>query len=409
MFVVFSEEPRHGLTFEKTVKELTPGFVVIALVVAINAYLSLHGMYEQFEWTDGDKLLQNARNVKPVLPVSIVSIDEEAYRDLFHSQSPLAAAPLVDIVQSICAFHPRRVGVDIFTGEWQPDEQIKAMKRIRTLSAGCNIVWIRDATYVSRGIEGTPFFRLGAVLGTGEPARGVCSALPVFVPDRDGVVRHIQKDPLTETAHGVSPYETFNKALATGECGFVVNQSDNREPVKIRFTGNNQLRIVNAKLVLEEAKESRSEFGRALGLTDSVVILGGFYRAARDQYATPIGELTGTQIIANAVSGTPISGVWWPILSFLELVTDLVLYWLLWWTRLRSFWSTIVSILVGVLLAFYISWRAFSYGGFFIGVFGSLAGIALGTVADLIFDSLKEWWANFEEPENQAAEQAQEG
>src|SRR5205823_3332390 len=87
-------------------------------------------------------------------------------------------------------------------------------------------------------------------------------------------------------------------------------------------------------------------------LQNQLVVLGGTYRAGRDQYATPIGVLDGVQILAQATeaeigdTGIPSTGSW---LGVLEVLGGLALIFVYQHFRLRT--ALIVSLILLPLLS----------------------------------------------------------
>jgi hypothetical protein len=87
--------------------------------------------------------------------------------------------------------------------------------------------------------------------------------------------------------------------------------------------------LMNARSVLEYAKKPGWPDGV---LRDKIVILGGRYRAGRDQYATPLGIIDGVEIVAQATqaeiddTGIPHTGPWLGVLEMLAGLIVIALY-----------------------------------------------------------------------------------
>jgi CHASE2 domain-containing sensor protein len=380
------------------------GVAVVILATVINGICHRLGMFEKWEWTDSDKLLRNASTESPSTRVVLILISDDDYRsELFHNQSPLPAAPILDLVSAVCRFHPKAVGVDILTGEWSPNEMERAKRRFVDLTASnCHVIWIRDAEENSHSAaeesQDNSYFRLGRVVGNDGPPHGVCTALPVFVPDSDGIIRRytnqVAASPPGEVRLG--QYVTLPRALTSpGDCGFL-NSSDQSSATsqKIRFTGNSQMLRLPARQVIDTLDESFGSFRDQLQsrVRDSIVIVGGSYRYARDRYLTPIGPLLGAEIIGDAVQtvNDPIRDVSLLRLLAVEFGVEVLLLALVTVLNLRLPWALALSGLFAILAAFGISWFLFHYAGYFLGVFGATVGVVLGTLGEVVYEPIRE-------------------
>src|SRR5262249_17674768 len=93
-----------------------------------------------------------------------------------------------------------------------------------------------------------------------------------------------------------------------------------------------------------------------------VVLVGGEYSAARDEYVTPIGPMYGVELMGQSVeselAGDTIGGLprWW--MGVLPLVSVLLLVWLYHRFRLRQ--AILAAMLLVPLLALVSSYLVFS-------------------------------------------------
>ena len=68
----------------------------------------------------------------------LVVIDEDDYRSVFKSQSPLAAQGIFNIIQAILKGNPKVVGVDLDTSQWVLREDIpRGAGSMTVKSRGC--------------------------------------------------------------------------------------------------------------------------------------------------------------------------------------------------------------------------------------------------------------------------------
>jgi hypothetical protein len=369
---------------------IVPGLVTVLIVILVNGVGHMFGSYEKFELADSDLLDRFETTERSRAKVSVVLIKESTYRDRFNNRSPLTADPLLRIVEAVCSFNPRAVGVDIFTGEWDARDKPDALRRVSAL-AQCPIVWVRDTSEQNEAEPGESYV-LGSVLGDAGPSKHDCAAAPVTQPDVDGVVRRYRTTiPAVGAGAGgvVAPYYTLIGALTGApplHCGAggVIGQKDQR----IRFSAEQKISRINAELVVNP--DSTSNVAVRQVLNQAIVIIGGAYRSARDQYLTPIGPRYGAEIQAIAIAADPIKEVRLPVLLSVEFAVDITILALMVWSNLRYPWALLVTLLANTVWAFVISWILFNYQGYFLSVFGALAGALLGIVAEVVSDPLRE-------------------
>jgi CHASE2 domain-containing sensor protein len=241
--------------------------------------------------------------------VRIVAIDDEDYADLFASQSPLDVAALTKLLAAVAAGRPAMVVVDIDTSG----------NSFRALSAPSDlrIVWaMSDA-----GRKDGKFVALEPLGGT-TLKRAWSKGLAEVPNDENGLVRGYQRVFSTDRGAIASlPLATADAYRATRFPGTLPTTTKHDRRLDFRYV----FYPLNARAVLAYAKQPGWPQGV---LRDTIVIVGGRYRAGRDQYATPVGVRDGVEIVAQAaqaeIDGTaiPESGPW---LGVIEIVAGLLL------------------------------------------------------------------------------------
>ena len=389
--------------------------LVIVLVSLINATLQDRGLYDAWEWTDFDALQRASATFKPT-DMKVVLIGEDEYRDLFNSTSPLKPEVVARLVKAICDFHPRVVAIDLLTERWSETDR-QMLEEVRR--SNCPVIWAHDSIDVrsSTASEGLAAQRLGLVLGQEITPDWTCSALPIVVAGSDGVVRQYSESyPIRNEAAGAHA-DRFEPTLpaalhAAWNRGPKQCVGQQHEPTqeftleKIRFTHHRGIYKLPAAMVLGAAPSGgHPEFFPIVNanLRDKAVVLGAGYRHARDTHPTPVGALTGAEVLANAALtvADPIPEIK-PRVSFvLDVSIGIGLFFLVHAMGLRSALTVLVSAVAAGLAAFGISWMFFKYLGFFLGVFASLGGIVIGSVVDLTWehlgDDFKDWWTRLRE------------
>ena len=246
--------------------------------------------------------------------------------------------------------------------------------------------------------------------------------MPILETDADGVVRGYRTHALarnTGSGEGdLAPYATLvwsTKSADAGpiRCGFdeggtsgdAVDRNAVDRVKKIRFVADENLRRLPAGQVIAAARDREGPIFQSLQqqeiLKGKRVIVGGVYRHARDQYATPIGILYGAEILAHAIEtegGNEIHEV-----GALGVRVG------------RARWNhpadggevfaaaaPVGNARVAVATAAAAGltcWLLLNYYGYFLGVFGSLCGAVLGAVLGAVWEPLSAdwnaWWSEF--------------
>jgi CHASE2 domain-containing sensor protein len=243
--------------------------------------------------------------------IVVVEIDETDYDSLFGARSPLAPDVVQAIIDAVLASGPRAIGVDLETSH----ESYEAMV---LPSDGPPIVWARevepcelletsshDSASCHHGmLAPRPF--LG---GHEEGHRFGLATLPF---DHGGTIRRYQR--VVETTGG--PMPTFAWALREVSGGEPAGAADTGLR-GITFRPGEPLRVP-ARTVLSWAADSIA--GATSGiLHDRIVLVGGTYRAARDEYHTPLGAMPGVDILAQVLE-TELEGGGTPTPSTLRLL-----------------------------------------------------------------------------------------
>jgi CHASE2 domain-containing sensor protein len=250
-------------------------------------FLVLVLLSQQHIWEVRDFALDLQAQISHTLParsrqVTIVSIGEKDYRELFQDSSPLDDARLRQLLEQILRGNPAVLGVDIRTDD-------KKFASLRTLSGMDKVVWARAAnTALHDAIEP------GGVLGGGQ--HKVLSGLAVFPDDsEDSATRRYQRR--VKTSEGA--LDTFLWAIVQKFQAAPVKAADNsRENFSlwdIRYTDAPARPERSASQILAPGFEWKDS------IKGEIVLLGGRYDAS-DRHKTPYeGEMDGVDVLANAI------------------------------------------------------------------------------------------------------------
>jgi len=224
--------------------------------------------------------------------VVLVSIDDRDYAELFNSRSPLAPEVLAQLIAAIAGGRPKAIGIDLDTSD--------ASYRSLVLPGDVPpIIWARDAL-VDQGIA-QPL----PVLGGRETA--VLSGVALMPIDGDGLVRWYERRFRTASDMRRTRVDSFAWLVAKLSDPAVQRREDDHNELRLSFYSNpRRFDKISAANVLQAADgEGWASRGP---LRDKVVLLGGMYRAARDQYATPIGPMSGVELNAQVVESELVGG-----------------------------------------------------------------------------------------------------
>jgi hypothetical protein len=202
--------------------EFRRGFLLLAVVLLTNGVVEILGGYERLEWGDLDRN-QNAAYPTEAGDLALLLIDNDDFMTHFKGTSPLSKEQLTDLVIQLCHAHPRIVLVDIATDSWPPEYFAESVKPELDKLDDCHVVWVWEgsaAKETTDGSEPSSHAVLGKVLGRSEPPDGVCTAVPEFPRDGDGVIRRYRPWVLAtqESQLSADPrrYWTVVSALASG-------------------------------------------------------------------------------------------------------------------------------------------------------------------------------------------------
>jgi CHASE2 domain-containing sensor protein len=312
--------------------------------------------------------------------VAIVFINDEDYRDrqLFNGHSPLNPKRLARLIDAIAAGDPAVIGVDVDTSAPEFREEFPVGRRAP------RIVWEREVRHLPASASEKKKPEPQDVLGGKtdlDPTRNTLG-LPLLIEDgEDGVTRRYRR--LIPTTGGDLP--SFPWAVAQAfwketDARRAV-PSESTEELVIRYSGdrNGSHRVkLTALKTLEMAKywPSGSPFQK------KVVLLGGSY-SDQDEHDTPLGRLTGVEVLANVIEteldhggGRKPAGT--AVVLILQLFESVVLILVFHALRLRwALATSLAAIPILAILCSLIASRTLSQVGYFLPLLLGLAAFEL--------------------------------
>ena len=325
--------------------------VIVALVI-LTWIFGHSGVLHRIERVVSDAEIRINR-VPADSPVVIVDIDDEDYRDLFRSTSPLNPIQLEQLISDIAKGQPSVIGIDIDTS----DERFAAQFALEDL--GPQIVWEREIRDIpEQGTESEqlePLDILGGQKNINPSTNS--SGLPLLIDDsEDKVTRRYRRS--ISTRRGMLPSLPYAiaKAYLQNEPNRLSKLQDSQKDLLIRYSGrregSHQLHFSARKLT-----ELSKHWPEASPIRGKIVLLGGSY-LGQDQHETPIGQLAGLEVMANVVETELAGGGEQPpssaVVFLLELFEAFVLILLFHALRFRLalIWCVLLIPVMAILCSF---------------------------------------------------------
>ena len=307
-------------------------------------------------------------------PVVVVDIDDEDYRELFRSTSPLDPRQLEKLLSNIAKGQPSVIAIDIDTsdarfatqftlGNWSPQ-----------------LVWERELRNVPQeGTEGEQLQPLD-ILGGQKDINPVTnsSGLPLLIDDsEDKVTRRYRRSIFTQKGLMPSFPSAIAKAYIRNYPEKLGKLEDSQQDLLIRYSGN-QEGSQRLHFSARKINELSNNWPEASPIHDKIVLLGGSY-LGQDRHETPIGQLTGLEVMANVVETELAGGGEKPpssaVLLLLELFEAFVL--ILLFHALRFRLALLWSILLIPVMAMFCSFLTYRNGGLFVQFVFVLLGLLI--------------------------------
>lgn len=368
--------------------ELQRGIGIVIAVALLNAAFDEAGLYRGFEQLEIDKSLRLFSS-STSRDIAVVVIDDYDYHfpKTFNATSPLNPDAVKEIIKAILQLKPKAIAVDLDRREPMGFENLDENPDKVPIVQAVGPELLRAPTMTS-----TLHLSPEEVLAL--PAQ---CGVPLFFAENDGVVRTQRKRFLVEpavTKREVLPSLPFSLISSTGESKSCTRAGNKAEVVAekdsyIRFTGGNHIfECYRASAVV---KYSSQAFGRdsycqntrrpddSKGIEGKIVILGGTFKEARDSYTTPLGQLSGVEILAHATQTLIDGDETWKASPTVAFVLDVLLGILAvgFVILLQRPWNAIVSLALPVLLAILANYLLLTFSSTFASMAGTFAGIPL--------------------------------
>jgi CHASE2 domain-containing sensor protein len=202
-------------------------------------------------------------------------------------------------VNDIAKGRPSVIGVDIDTSSPSFGQGSN------TMECNCSVVWEQEVDQIPTSVGADTKMRRVPILGgrTDTGNAHTASGIPILIDDpEDGDTRRYQRYFPTESAL----YPSFSSAISiayssqTGKPLIPALTSPSQDEYLIRFSGDQEgshrIRMTASKL----RELSQSWTSAASPIKDRIVLLGGSY-LGQDLHETPLGKITGVEVLANVI------------------------------------------------------------------------------------------------------------
>lgn len=346
----------------RLLRRLLRALPVVAALVLLTWIFSHSGVLHRVERvvSDAQVRLNRAPSDSSVV---VVDIDDLDYRNLFGSTSPLDPRQLAILLSDIAKGQPSVIGIDIDTSD------ARFATEFTLADSGPQLVWERELRGLPQeGTDGEQLQPLDILGGQKDinPARN-SSGLPLLIDDsEDKVTRRYRRS--ISTQKGLLPSLPFAiaKAYRRNDPKRLGKLADSQQDLLIRYSGNpegsHRLHFSARRII-----ELSNNWPEASPIRGKIALLGGSY-LEQDRHETPIGQLTGLEVMANVVETELAGGGEKPpssmILLLLELFEAFVL--ILLFHALRFRLALLWSILLIPLMAIFCSFLAYRNGSHFV-------------------------------------------
>lgn len=368
------ESPEHKGTWREFVPHLLSALLIIIPLMIITDYMERHHFFVGFETAQLDTLLR-AHSRKMSHEIVLVEISKDDYHDpnMFHGRSPLDALTVIDLVAAVKKYHPSVIGVDLETTDWKqvcdPSEKTPPYAydagRCKKLKTKLNdlleetkrlppstkqapeIVWAVVPTTTDVPLELSPVLG-GIPLAANLPP--VAQGIPQFPMDGDGAVRWYESR-VEVVRQGDSCPGYLEAQPSEGKCYMptfaraIVDKyphpprsdaASNKDPDEhkiFNFYGDRyRFPRIDALNFLAKAENPEIESKRAELLEGRIVLIGGAFREARDEYFTPLGPMQGVELNALAIQSDLSAGgiheLQWVVGTGIDFAAACLIVWL---------------------------------------------------------------------------------
>jgi CHASE2 domain-containing sensor protein len=268
-------------------KNLVQGVVIflISLFFSLAIGESIFGKLLA-QWTLDRFIRSDTRTIED--QIVLIDITEEDYNQIFSRRRPLDPATIIELVHAAYVAGAKLIAVDISTADW-PEESEKLISRVPPKAA---VVWARSF-YLDHQSQ-KPNRRLERLLGDVGTSTSECYGVPALGQEA-GIVRYFYSG----LKIGIWQPSFINQIVHRSEHGSCLPPSDRDEERRI-INFSAQIRTESASTLLAQSRQK--DWGRRPEYEDKILILGGSFHSGSDTSVTPVGAMSGLEIVGQALS-----------------------------------------------------------------------------------------------------------
>lgn len=276
-------------------RRLLRGLVFMLLAGCFTLVLNRAGLLNQLETTFLD--VQMRLDVPDEeSQVVILDITQKDFENVFLGQTrPLHPDALRTLINAVAKGRPCVIAVDV-------DTHFAQFKDFNVSDEWPPIIWSREIAELPADVNQKPVPL--DVLGGQNPALNEKSGIPLLIEDAGSRTarRYVR---VIDTTLGRQPSFAWAvyKERQGRDCGGVSlpRQEEGTEPLSIRYSrgreGVGRTRLTASDAI---AYAGDADWPKSGLLRNKIVIIGGSY-LGEDRHDTPLGELTGAEVMANVV------------------------------------------------------------------------------------------------------------
>jgi hypothetical protein len=368
-------------------KRLLKAIFFILLAGLFTFVLNRAGLLSQLETTflDAQMRLDVPDEESQVI---IVDITQSDFEQIFQGQTrPLKPDALRTLIRAVAKGRPCVIGIDI-------DTHFAQFKNFTLSDDWPPIIWAREVAELPADVNQKPAPL--DVLGGQSPALNEKSGIALLIDDAVSKTtrRYVR---LIETTVGKQPsfaWAVYRERQRQDCSGVRLPPLDESAgPLLIRYSrgiegiGRTRLTASNVISFAEDANWPNNEL-----VKDKIVLIGGSY-LDEDKHDTPIGRMTGVEVMANVVESELRGGGIEPpnnlTVGLLLIFDGLLLIALFQMLPLRKalLFSLPIIIILSLACSF-LSYRSFSRWAFFAPM---MVGVLLAELLDMAKDVYKDW------------------
>jgi CHASE2 domain-containing sensor protein len=300
--------------------------------------------------------------------IAIVEIDDQDYKSLFHNTSPLAPEKVAVLINAIDAGGAAVIGVDIDTSEWTREQLGKVKTHVP-------VVWAKQGNGPDN--EEVDSFDCLASDDTHAPS---------IILTVDGATRRYHR--YLNCADGPKPTFTTLLLRRAHKLNAELDKDTKELPVPFECKPEDLMLQSASTLFL---KNDYADMHARQPFQGRIVLLGGGFRAGRDERITPFGQMQGVEVLANIlqaeIGGRRIRSAGPVIFVFADLLVGFVLVYAAWILQQRCrAWSLLVMLVATPSCVVLVSMICFAAWRYYV----SFAPVVAGLLVHLLVEDAYE-------------------